>query len=121
MSTPRTLHSDDRDRLFADWAQTVVFRQIVAAYDPTSGETAEDVTDSELSAIPGPAVSSPVANTAHLAAAVDRTFLVRSEDLPAGASLVASRIVHAGQEYALLGVDQSAMTGILVLNARRLD
>lgn len=120
MSTPRTLQPDDRDRLFADWAEVVLFRQVACSYDPARGELDADATDSELPAIPGAAVSSPIADAAQQAVSLDRTFLVRSEDLPEGASLTTSRIVHAGQEFAIVGADQSAVAGVLVLNTRLL-
>jgi hypothetical protein len=115
MSLPASLPADACQLLFADWGVSVTLRQISAAYDPQTGRLEETFSDAPLWAVPGGTSQQTVPNTAGQSQVEERTFLVRSTDLPAAVSLASARLLHAGREYRLLGIDRSAVGDLAVL------
>lgn len=115
MSLPAPLPADASQLLFADWGVPVTLRQVSAAYDPQRGELQETFSDTLLPAVPGGASQQAAPNTAGQHLVEERTFLVRSTDLPAAVSPASTRLLHAGREYRLLGIDRSAVGDLVIL------
>lgn len=115
MSVTASLPADALQLLFADWGVPVTLRQVSAAYDLQTGELQETFSDTLLSAVPGGTAQQMVANTAGQLRIEERTFLVRSTDLPAAVSPATTRLLHAGREYRLLGIDRSALDDLTLL------
>lgn len=110
----------DRERLFADWAEPVLFREVAQAYEPETGQLAESFTDWAIPAVVSASPSKTTRRSAGQHEAFDVSFVVRPEDLPAGASLSTSRVVQAGTVYAIVGTQRSATGVLLELKCRRL-
>lgn len=115
MSVTASLPADALQLLFADWGVPVTLRQVSATYDPQTGELQETFSDTLLPAVPGGTAQQMVANTAGQLRIGERTFLVRSTDLPPAASPATTRLLHAGCEYRLLGIDRSALDDLTLL------
>jgi hypothetical protein len=115
MSVTASLPADAAQLLFADWGVPLTLRQVSAAYDPQSGELQETFIDTLLSAVPGGASQQAAPHTAGQHLVEERTFLVRSTDLPESVSPASARLIHTGREYRLLGIDRSAVGDLVVL------
>jgi hypothetical protein len=120
MSVPAALLTDVRDQLFNDWAVTVTFREVTQFYDPDTGQLDEGHADTPLPAVVGPLTNPTTPDTAARHRSHERAFLIRAADLPDNASLVTSRILHAGIEYTLTAADQAPLTDVIVFAARSL-
>lgn len=119
MEISADLIEGDRERLFADWAEPVVFREVAQTYEPETGQLEESFTDWALSAVVSASPSKATRGTAGQHEAFDVSFVVRPEDLPAGASLSTSRVVQGGTVYTIVGTQRSATGVLLELRCRR--
>ena len=99
MSAHNALLTADRDRRFADWGETVTFREVVQTYDPESGQVSEQTTDTSVTAIVGAAPSGPTPGTAGQHLTGEITFEIKAEELPTASPVTTSRIVYGGTEY----------------------
>ena len=109
----------DRDRLFADWGEAVVFRQVVQTFTPESQDVSEDVTDTEVTAVVGPNPSQPTGGTATQHLSERLTLLIKSEELPTVSPQTTSRIVRGDVEYDVLGFVLAACGAVFTLECRR--
>jgi hypothetical protein len=113
--------ADVRDLQFADWGQTITFREVATTCDPATGDVEETFMDTQVLAVPGPEREAPEPNTAHHDLVRERTFLIRAEDVPAHASYATSRILWGSEEFVVLTADLAAGTGVVALSTRRVS
>lgn len=110
---------DDRDRQFADWGETITFRQVTQTYNPGTQQVSEQATDTTITALVGTAPSQPTPGTAaqHL---TDRIVVsIKTGDLPGPGPTSTDRIVYSGIEYDVLTFDLSVRNQVYVLECRR--
>jgi hypothetical protein len=117
MNLAPSVHTDVRDLLFADWAEPVDFLEVSMTYNPLTGESSESVVEYLVLAILGPGLNAAEPNTAHQHTHLQRSFLLRAEDLPQEASFATSRIRCHGREYSLLTADHALQTNLVAFNA----
>lgn len=109
----------DRDRQFADWAETITFRQVQQSFDPQTQQLAETHDDTELQAVVGHLPTKPTPGTARRHSSASISFLVKAEQLPADPPDMTSRIVYRGDEYELVATHRDSRGLLYTLDARR--
>ena len=109
----------DRDRQFADWGETITFREVSQAYTPQTQHVAETYVDTELISVTGAGGSKPSPGTGGQHLSDQIVLLVRAEDLPTGSPTPTSRVVHRDVEYDVISFGLSSQNLTYTLTCRR--
>lgn len=109
----------DRDLWFADWGETVTFREVAGTFDPETLEVSESHTDTALTAIIGEGAAKPAFSTAGQHLTDDLTVVIKAEELPTDDPAPHCRIVRSGVEYDVVSFDRSAGDLVFALRCRR--
>lgn len=119
MQIPSTQLLADRDRQFADWGETITFRQVTQTYNSGTQQVSEQVTDTAVTALIGTAPSQPTPGTAAQHLGDQITVSIKAEDLPGSGPTSTDRIVRSGIEYDVLTFDLSVRNQVYMLECRR--
>ncbi len=108
-----------RELALLDWGTPLVLQVVEQTYDPQTQAVVEEITETELVAIAGPAEAQPAAGTGGQHQTELRTFLIAVEDWPTVASSALRRLKAGDVLYDVLETKQSAAVGLLLIVGRR--
>lgn len=111
--------ADDVAAVFADWQETVTYRQIAGSFDPKTETRSETPTDTPLEAVVRAVTYRQVAGSAGMYQVGDLLLLVLGADLPEQPPERTSRIERAGDLYHIVGYERSADGLVWQLQCRK--
>jgi len=109
----------DRDRVFADWGETVTLKQVSQSFDPSSQQISETETELAVTGIVGTRPTMNVADAGGQLQSVDLALQVRSEDWTANPGDATWRAVVRGETYDIIHQTQSADSQVIELHCRK--
>jgi hypothetical protein len=113
------LLSDDVSQIFADWQETVTYRQIAGAFDPETETRVDTPTDTPIEAVVRAVTYPQVAGSAGMYRVGDLLLLTLGNDLPEQPPQRTSRIERAGEVYHIIGYERSADGLVWQLQCRK--
>lgn len=111
--------SSDRDRVFADWGEMILLKQIVQSFDPAAQQISETETELAVTAIVGVQPTMNVADAGGQLQSVDLTLQIKSEDWTGDAGDVTWRAVVRGETYDIVSQTQSGDAQVVELHCRK--
>lgn len=119
MSGLSQLVAQDVDQSFADWGESVVFEVIETQFNVESGELEESSETFTVQGILATEQTGRQTATAAFAERVTISILTRAAEVPNGLPLGRTRLIWRGETYTLSSQQQSALPGVLQLEAIR--
>lgn len=110
---------NDRDRVFADWGETVTLKQVAQTFDPNVQQISETETELTVTAIVGVQPTGDVADAGGQLQSVDLTLQIRSEDWTANAGDVTWRTLVRGRTYDVVNQTESGDSQVIELHCRK--
>lgn len=101
------LLADDVAQIFADWQETVTYRQIASTFDPKTETRSDVTTDTPMEVVARAVTYRQVAGSAGMYQVGDLLLLVLGADLPEQPPQRTSRIERAGEVYNIVGFERS--------------
>lgn len=119
MTIPHAQLVADRDRRFADWGETVTFREVGRSFDPQTQQVSESHTDTAVTAVVADEPWKPVPDAAGQYLSGEIGFVIKAEDLPVTEPSAAHRVVYDNVEYDVLAFHRSAQKLVYILDCRK--
>lgn len=111
--------NNDRDRVFADWGETAILKQVSQSFDPSSQQISETETELAVTAVVGAQPTADVADAGGQLQSVDLTLQIRSEDWTADAGDATWRVLVRGDAYDIIRQAGSADSQVIELHCRK--
>lgn len=109
----------DRDRVFADWGEMVLLKQVVQAFNPASQQISETETEVTVTAIVGVQPTMNVADAGGQLQSVDLSLQIKSEDWTGNAGDVTWRAIVRGETYDVVDQTESGDAQVVELHCRK--
>jgi len=109
----------DRDRLFADWSETVTFQHVTQSFSANTQQISESQTELTLSAIVGARLAANIPDTGAQLQAVDLVLQVKHEEWTGNDGDVTWRVDVRGIVYDIIGQHGSGDQHVVELSCRK--